>query len=473
MSRPHRFCSAVSAVVVASMIGGCTVPQQKTGFGGKTGDNVGLATRAMAALNSNDIPTAIQFAERAVEQTPDDAGFRALLGNAYFAAGRFASAEAAFKDSLAIYSNQPHVILKLALVETALGKNDQAVAFLHAARGALDASNYGLALALAGQPDEAVEVLEAAARQPGADATVRQNLALAHALAGDWTEAKTIASQDVPANQLDTRIQQWMQLASPKSPAEQVAALVGVKPAPTDQGQPVRLALRKGDALLAEAAPAPTPAPAPVAPFVPAPQPQVAEAAPAPVPAPAPLEAPKFVQAVAVPAARAEVTPAVAPAAPAPKPVRKPVIAEASMPKAVPLAMMAAAAPEAPSAFLAFMPKQAAEAPHAPVKKRRAPKQHRAPQRGETVVQLGAYRSADYVTAAWNKLTREYPALREYLPLRARFESPKNGTYWRLSIQGFGTQREAIARCRMLKNNGGACFVRGVAGDAPVQIASR
>jgi Flp pilus assembly protein TadD len=455
------------------MIGGCTVPQQKTGFGGKTGDNVGLATRAMAALNANDLPTAIQFAERAVEQTPDDAGFRALLGNAYFAAGRFASAEAAFKDSLAIYSNQPHVILKLALVETALGKNDQAVAFLHAARGALDASNYGLALALAGQPDEAVEVLEAAARQPGADATVRQNLALAHALSGDWTEAKTIASQDVPANQLDARIQQWMQLASPKSPAEQVAALVGVKPAPSDQGQPVRLALRKDDTLLAEAAPAPKPAPAPVVPAPqPQPQPQVAEVAPAPAPAPAPVEAPKFVQAVA-PAARPEVTPAVAPVAPAPKPVRKPVIAEASMPKAVPMAMMAAAAPEAPSAFLAFMPKEAVEAPRPPAKKRRVAKQHRAPQHGDTVVQLGAYRSADYVTAAWNKLTREYPALREYLPLRARFESPKNGTYWRLSIQGFGTQREAIARCKMLKSNGGACFVRGAAGDAPVQIASR
>lgn len=475
MSRPHRFCSAVSAVVVASMIGGCTVQQQKTGFGGKTGDNVGLATRAMAALNSNDVPTAIQFAERAVEQTPDDAGFRALLGNAYFAAGRFASAEAAFKDSLAIYSNQPHVILKLALVETALGKNDQAVAFLHAARGALDASNYGLALALAGQPDQAVEVLEAAARQPGADATVRQNLALAHALSGDWTEAKTIASQDVPADQLDARIQQWMQLASPKSPAEQVAALVGVKPAPSDQGQPVRLALRKDDTLLAEAPPAPKPAPAPVVEAAPAPQPQVAEAAqaPAPAPAPAPVEAPKFVQAVAAPADRPEVTPAVAPAAPAPKPVRKPVMAEASMPKAVPMAMMAAAAPEAPSAFLAFMPKEAAEAPRPVAKKRRAAKQHRAPQHGDTVVQLGAYRSADYVTAAWNKLTREYPALREYLPLRARFESPKNGTYWRLSIQGFGTQREAIARCKMLKSNGGACFVRGVAGDAPVQIASR
>jgi hypothetical protein len=147
------------------------------------------------------------------------------------------------------------------------------------------------------------------------------------------------------------------------------------------------------------------------------------------------------------------------------------VIAEASLPAPVPLAMMAAAAPEAPSAFLAFMPKSAPPAPRPPKPRRVAP-QHRPLRQGDTVVQLGAYRSPDYVNAAWNKLTREFPALRDYLPLKARFDSPK-GTYWRLSIQGFSSQREAISRCKLLKNNGGACFVRGFAGDSPVQIASR
>src|SRR4051794_35750416 len=231
MSRPLRFGPAASAIALASILAGCAAPQQKTGFGGKADENVGLATRAMMALNAKDLPTAIDLAERAVEKSPDDAGFRALLGNAYFAAGRFWSAESAYKDSLSIYSNQPQVILKLALIETALGKKDEALAFLQAGRSVLDASNYGLALALAGHPADAVPILESAAREPGADATIRQNLALAHALAGDWTEARTIAAQDVPANKLDERIQQWMQLASPKKPADQVAALVGVTPA--------------------------------------------------------------------------------------------------------------------------------------------------------------------------------------------------------------------------------------------------
>ena len=70
---------------------------------GKPGkSNVGLATRAIAALEKGDFATAIAYAERAVEHSPDERQFRALLGNAYFAGGRFASAEAAYRDSLAL-----------------------------------------------------------------------------------------------------------------------------------------------------------------------------------------------------------------------------------------------------------------------------------------------------------------------------------------------------------------------------------
>ncbi len=128
MTKHFRLGSAVSLAALASMIAGCAAPHQATGFGGQADGEIGLATRALAALNSNDVPTAINFAEKAVERTPDDAGFRGLLGNAYFAGGRFWSAEQAYKDALSIYDNQPQVILKLALVEVALGKHGEAVA---------------------------------------------------------------------------------------------------------------------------------------------------------------------------------------------------------------------------------------------------------------------------------------------------------------------------------------------------------
>jgi len=480
MSSSLRHSRTASALVLASLLAGCVTSQPKTSFGGRTDADLGAATKALIALNANDTATAIDFAEKAVAKNPDDAGFRALLGNAYFKAGRFTSAEAAYKDALTIYSNQPQVILKLALVETALGKKDEAVAFLQAGREVLDASNYGLALTLAGRPSDAIPVLEAAAREQGADATVRQNLALAHGLAGDWTEARTIAAQDVPANQLDNRIHQWMALASPKKASDQVAALTGVTPVSADQGQPVRLALRKPDTMMAQAAPAPkapvvvaasapvfTPAPAAVvvpAPVVApasvvAPAPQVAEVAPQ-----APAPAPKFVEAT-IPAPDLEAVPAVAVAPVTPKPALNPIVADASLP--LPVAMLAAAAREVvPTVVKALMPKKAPVAVrHAkarPALKRVGP--------GDAIVQLGSYRSPKAVDTAWNTLTKRHPALRAYLPLRARFDSPK-GTYYRLSIQGFSNQRQAISRCQLLKSNGGQCFVRPFAGDAPVQIA--
>jgi hypothetical protein len=137
------------------------------------------------------------------------------------------------------------------------------------------------------------------------------------------------------------------------------------------------------------------------------------------------------------------------------------------------VAMAAAASPEAPAAFAAFAPKFRAAVVR-PVRARPPVIKAAAPRRATSgsVMQLGSYRSPQYVSAAWNQLTQRYPALRAYLPMRARFDSP-NGTYWRLSITGFGNQREAIARCQLLKSHGGSCFVRNFAGDAPVQIASR
>jgi Flp pilus assembly protein TadD len=479
MPKALRLTSAASLAAIATMIAGCAAPHQSTGFGGVADGEIGLATRALAALNENDVPKAISFAERAVEKTPNDAGFRGLLGNAYFAAGRFWSAESAYKDALALYSEQPQVVLKLALVEVALGKNNEALAYLEAGRGVLDPADYGLALALAGRPQEAVGVLATAARAQGADARVRQNLALAYALSGDWTNARAIAAQDVPAAQLEARLQQWMKLATPTKASDQVASLVGITPILRDEGQPIRLALLKPDTRSAHASPppaaAPAPAPAPVAVAQAAPPPapvEVAEAAPVPAPVATPAPAPQFVEAVAPAQPVAESS--VAPAPPPADPVRVAAKAAQATPAPVTMALLAAAAPEAPSAFAAVMPKPAPRAPK-PVKARKVAAAAPRPVLHGTsgaVVQLGAYGSPQRVTEAWNTLTSRYPALNAYLPMRAKFVSAK-GTFWRLSISGFANQREALSRCQLLKNRGGACFVRNFAGDAPVQYASR
>ena len=83
-------------------------------------------------------------------------------------------------------------------------------------------------------------MLEPAARAPDADATVRQNLALAYALAGDWTEARDdrrAGRSRRPARCPHSSVDAARHAAN--QPADQVAALVGVTPAAVDPGQPV------------------------------------------------------------------------------------------------------------------------------------------------------------------------------------------------------------------------------------------
>ena len=84
--------------------------------------------RAQAALDANDLPTALSLGEAAVEYRPTDAAFRALLGNIYLSAGRYASAETAYHDSLTLAAPDPQIILKYVLVQIARGKNEQAIA---------------------------------------------------------------------------------------------------------------------------------------------------------------------------------------------------------------------------------------------------------------------------------------------------------------------------------------------------------
>jgi Flp pilus assembly protein TadD len=458
MSRSKRVGTAISTIAIAAMISGCAVGQEgRQSFASKAGaSGLGLALQAQASLTSGQFATAVDLAEQAVKATPDDAQLRALLANCYFAAGRFASAEQAYRDSLSLMPTQPNVVLKLALVEIAQGRDADALAALDAARTALDPADYGLAIALAGRPADAVDVLNRVARAPGADSRARQNLALAYGLSGDWTMAKAVAAQDVPADQLDARIQQWMAVATPSRPSDQVAMLTGVHPV-ADPGQPQALALNSSPAGARLAELLPKTAPAPVQPQS---EPQQVAAIPATPPPALPDPEPVV----------AEVAPIEVPPPPAVAEAARTLLTPPEQPEA-PLVEAVAAKPEAPTRF---------DTPVEPAKyvaitdtvRRAADEARKSSGRSNSVVQLGAYSSSDRVTVAWNLLTKRYPALANYTPMRARFTGAK-GTFWRLSIKGFGNQQEAIDRCEQLQSRGGKCFVRRVAGDAPVQFASR
>lgn len=458
MNRRTRLNTAISAFALTALLSGCAIGQQsrESIFGSKVDrSNIGLATRAQAALEANQLEMAVELAERAVANTPNDAGFRALLGNCYFAAGRFASAAMAYRDSLSLIPNQPKIVLKLALVQIGQGRGAEALAVLDAARDTLDPADYGLAVALAGRPADAVAVLNDAARFGVSDARTRQNLALAYGLSGDWTMARTVAAQDLPPEQVDSRIQQWMAMSTPGNASEQVAALTGIRPIAGDPGQPQKLALvadPQRNQAYAEVVVPQQPQSAPMAPQ------QYAALPDLPPPAlPEPQPQPQRQMVEAAPSAVAEAARELL----QPQQPAQPVVAAAAE---KPTAELPTSfdAPVTNASFVAVANKV----------RRAAQNARRGTGKSNAVVQLGAYASAERVSVAWEQLTKRYPALRDYTPMRARFDGPR-GTVWRLSIKGFASRNEAVDRCELLQSRGGKCFVRTVAGDAPVQLASR
>lgn len=433
MTKPRTALLAASSIVMAAALTGCALSGQPKRIGGMAeNSNIGVAMRAHVALQQGDVAGAISLAERAVEKSPTDAAFRTLLGNAYLAGGRYRSAEAAFADALAMYPNQAGVPLKLVLTQVAQGKADAAAQTLDTYVQVISPADAGLAMALAGRPGAAIEMLDVAARGVEADARVRQNLALAHAIAGDWARAREVAAQDLSGDQLEKRISEWASFARPgTAAASQVASLIGVNaPVTTDAGMPVRLALKapsKGEAIrVVEVASAPE---APV----------LAAAEPAPVA----VEPAQGVETAPVAFAQAEVPAPVA--APAPDVV----------------AMV--------DSLRSERIKPNGSLPKVAELRRAAAKRFGA---SKAVVQLGAYTTQAGLKAGWETISRRHGGLTSYVPASARFNDAR-GSVYRLSLKGFASDGEARQLCMKLKAKGATCFVRNVAGDAPVRFASR
>jgi cell division septation protein DedD len=331
--------------------------------------------------------------------------------------------------------------LSRALALIALGDRAGALAQLDGISSGAAVGDLGLAYVLAGQPQRAVTMLEVAARAPRADGRVRQNLALAYAFSGDWQKARVTAAQDVSPALLDARLQQWAALASPTSTANQMAVLLNITPA-ADAGQPVRLALAPAQPEATALAALENSAAAeadPAAVETQAPQPiqvaavEVAAQSPLPESAMPPAQADQVDYVAAV---EALVTPEPA------------IIRTAS-------ANIVSATPTFSSPRLQPVRQQPARAGA-----------------GRFVVQIGAYSSAASVERAWASAYRRY-GFDGHQPLSTKIGIAGKGTFHRLSVAGFETRADASRICGNIRAKGGACFVRAVAGDAPVRWASR
>jgi D-alanyl-D-alanine carboxypeptidase len=431
-----------------------------------------LHEQAMRSIRQGQIGQALAAMENAVALSPRDAGYRLMLADIYMKSGRFESARATYADVLELNPGQVRATLSFALMHIALGRPQAAVAHLDEIEGRAAPADVGLAYALAGLPERAIEILAPAARELDATPRLRQNLALSYALAGDWRRARTIAAQDISPADLAARLQHWAAFAHPDAAgATRVASLLGVTPG-QDPGQPVRLAL---DA----SAPAPV-APAPVhtadiapAAAVPVPAVPIRTAEMAPVRT-APLSDFGVSSSVAAPAAAAPPSPAPLPAVRAPAAeapsyyLPAPTPAPAPAERSVEEVRYAAAAQTLTRPTPAVVRTASVTLP-APVFRREAPSVR--PGNSRFVVQLGAYNDEAVAEAGWVQLSRRF-GLSGYAPLTMTFAL--NGrTMHRLSIAGFAAQTDAARLCRSIKARGGACFVRANAGDASVRWTAR
>jgi Flp pilus assembly protein TadD/cell division protein FtsN len=406
------------------------------------------ANAARKAIAKRQAVKAVQHAEAAVAYDPRNAEHRALLGQAYLLAGRFASAKQALGDSLALDPSNGRAALNYVLAQIAQGDWKGARTTLDTHEATIAASDRGLAYALAGDPVKAVEILGPAAREAGANAKTRQNFALSLALAGRWQEAKTVAAMDIAPDQLDARIMQWASFSRPTNAYDQVASLLGVR-AVEDAGQPAQLALVEVPDIGVAAA---TPAPAanPLDAYMPATPSNAAEVA-SQVSAETGVEVAANPQPVATQVAgtgpqvvfgpRDEIVQAVATPVRDVRPVR-------------------VAAPVRAAAVRAPVPTRVAYA------------------KGNYFVQLGAYDNAAVARDAWRRTASRVPALGRQTPQGAKVTT-RTGNFYRLSVGGFA-RADADSLCRNVRATGGNCFVRVQAGDAmaswvrrEVQVASR
>ncbi len=421
--------AALSSLLVATTMVGCTGAAFRPSASAvqQKGDPGKLAIAAEKALADRDGDKAVEAAEAAVQIAPQNAAYRQILGRAYVLAGRFASAETALSDAMTLGNSDASTIVSLALVQVAQGRGDAARSLLVANAATVPAGDYGLAMAMAGDPSEGVRILSEAIHDPSATVRTRQNLAYAYALAGRWKDARMIVGMDMAPLAANKRISDWAQIAEPSLAPMRVAALMGVTIDQGDIGQPVALALAPAAAApteMAQAAPdiAPVPEAQPEAPV------QVAEAAPAPV----------------INSARAPVRVAA-----------RDFIIEDRNAKPVQPKSRAAKAQPAIAGPVARMQQAAFIKPVA---------------NGASnwVVQLGAYDNAAIAKEKWMSMAGRSSTLAAF-PVLTSQATVKGKPYYRLAISGFGSRSDAMTACRTIRAKSGQCFVREGAPGATTQ----
>lgn len=433
------------------------------GYGGSVNAAPNNPAHEISKKAQRNANKAIAAAEKQAAKRPQDAAVRASLGNAYLLAGRFESAVTAFEDARYLGDTSARSALGLSLAHVGVGNGAAAVSVLDSARDVIPVSDYGLALALAGETGRGVDVLSQALRGGENTSKLRQNLAYAYALDGRWNDARVMASQDVPLDKLDARITEWARQGRPEDFRLRVASMLGTT-VRTDQGQPANLALSRDPTREVASLPVPRLASAPAAagnggelpPVDNRDEFWVAEAT-----RPEPVTAPP---APALASAEVAASPPVSAtndfAAAFPKPTDQ-------------LAYTPVAAKAEPA--LTAKAEPAVAAPQPVRKTRKVARANnifpgvKAATGGSHLVQLGAFSSQANAERAWSIFRSRNPELAGFD--RVMTQAIVGGKkYWRVSAGGFD-RNSARQMCTTVRNRGGGCITW--ASGAPLPGAIR
>ncbi|MET0361183.1 MAG: SPOR domain-containing protein [Sphingobium sp.] len=463
-SRTFARLAGASLIVTSTMVG-CSGARMEHRPALSSNNAAAIVTGIEKALASRDFARALLDAERLVEAQPRDAMSRTLLGRAYLANGRYASARATLEDALTLGANDPRTLISLSLVRTAMGNPDSARALLSAHISDLPASDYGLAMAMAGDTAEGVRALLEAVREPDADAQVRQNLAYALALGGEWGQARLVAGQDLSGSQLQQRLARWAQTAQAGAYPERVASFLGVQPRDDDSGLPARLALSASEPTSLAAAqplePSDMAADAGRDANHDANHDAQALAAAEPSP-PAPPEGAERVVMASIAADAGRAADAAAPSAESAFPASDsaPIIRASTDPMREAVMKRLAEPVIAPrgkarTAFasprnLTLLPAAATGTVHGG---------------SDWVVQIGAFGSGKGAADAWARANGKSLEQRGYRKITGQV-ALGGRTYHRLAMSGFSSRSAADQLCAGLRSQGQTCFVRHDAGVA-------
>ena len=468
---------AASTILVGSVLVSCSAH----GGGGRPQS---LSSSSQKALAAGKTDKALEKAEAAVALDPRNPELRKTLAQAYLANGRFASARQSLDDALALGDASARTVISLALMHVAEGRTNAAQALLEQHRDTIPASDYGLALALAGDTRTGVEVLAQLIRSGDNTAKVRQNLAFAYALDGRWREAQIMAGQDLDPQVAQQRIAEWARIAHPDAHAQRVASVLGVTPAAMDPGQPVMLALSATPSMgevatqIGQQAMAPAAGPIELPPVedkpmelagvelvsVPAsePAPVMAEAAPAVAAAPS--------GAIVAPLLTAREIVQPLPASYRRKAVRKlrpEMVAKRQM--IVEQEKVQVAAAPAPKPAPKPAPAKAAPAPAVFQKASFSPVSN-----GAFAVQLGVFSSAANANRAWVGYSAKHKDLAAFSKVAVPTTVGAR-TLHRLTANGFADEKSARAMCAQVRSFGGECIIARAVATKPAgtQIAAR